>query len=117
MSLPLLVLIIESMKSQAHISINVSLPPPLFICDYIEDAEPPAALPAPVVGGASDGSASRSRSRVKLIGEWLKSRILCGGVASCLLRGVERVEPYSAPCGCFGKTVRLWRLIYPRSHN
>ena len=32
-----------------------------------------------------------------------------------LLQGVVEVRPYSAPCGTFGRRVRLWRLIIPRS--
>lgn len=29
-----------------------------------------------------------------------------------LLRGVLVVESYSCPVGCFGRSVRLWRLVY-----
>lgn len=50
---------------------------------------------------------------VKLVGSgFIRRATSSHEAASRLLRGVERVESYPCVCGCFGRSVRLWRLIF-----
>lgn len=47
-------------------------------------------------------------------------RLICSGIVAPVrfLRGVERVESYTVPCGCFGRRASCWRLLMPlHSHH
>lgn len=48
-----------------------------------------------------------------LVGPGFVRSVIERGRGPSLLRGVVAVRPYSAPCGTFGRHVRLWRLLVP----
>lgn len=53
------------------------------------------------------------RFRSILVGPGFVRCVIERGRGPSLLRGVVAVRPYSAPCGTFGRHVRLWRLLVP----
>lgn len=74
-------------------------------------AHPPCACRAGGVRGA--------RRRVLLLQSSI-IRLICSGIVAPVrfLRGVERVESYTVPCGCFGRRASCWRLVMPlHSHH
>ena len=71
-------------------------------------AHPPCACRA---GG---GRGMRRRRRVLLLQSSIV-RLICSGIVAPMrfLSGVERVESYTVPCGCFGRRASCWRLVMP----